>query len=148
MIEIKADQRQLDRVQRKLTRFLRDMADRTAANRQVALQLYGWAIRNFDQEGALVGGWKPLAESTVREKERIGKQKMLVRTGELRQGFESFHSKDNAGIRNRAPHAEYHHEGGIRLPRRRLLPPREVVNDIGLKVYQAYVERAARRANS
>lgn len=135
---------------RRLERAIASLKDRRQANRQVTVALYSWAIRNFDRGGALVGGWPPLAERTVREKERIGKQRIMVRTGELRQGFNTSYSNDDARIGNDVPYSVYHDSAEPRtsnLPRRQLLPSRDVVLDIGLRVYNAYIAKVTKSAN-
>lgn len=147
--EVKYDEHQLREMNRRLERFASHMADATPANREASIALYGWTIRNFDNEGRLHGGWAPLAPSTVKQKQRIGKEKMLVRSGSLRANFTQFYSKDNAGVGNQIKHAAYHHYGvpSRNLPRRELLPRRDKVLEIGLKVYGAYVARQVREAN-
>lgn len=149
MIKGKAEmnQAQLKAVQKRLTRFLERMKDRTAANREVSIQLYSWFARNYDTQGASVGGWAPLAESTVREKQRIGKTRMLIRSGQTRASFAPFYTAENAGVGSESEIARFLHEGTKRMPARELLPPREVTNDIGLKIYNKYVEREVERAN-
>jgi phage gpG-like protein len=148
MIETRVTAKSQEAFERKLRKFEGRLRDRTPANRQVSVQMYAWTIRNFDREGALLGGWSPLAPKTVREKSRIGKQKMLVRTGALRNSLVPFYSNDNAGIGSELEYSEYHQKGTDDLPKREMLPTREVVQEIGLKVYNAYVARATREANS
>lgn len=138
---------QLAAANRRLEGFARAMADLTPANREASIALYGFTIRNFDRQGALQGGWTPLAESTLKQKARIGKEQPLVRSGHMRAGFTSFYSRDNAGVGNEVTYSRFHHEGTGRLPQRELLPRRDVVLQIGLKVYGNYVEREALKAN-
>lgn len=146
-ISAQVNQRNVRAFEKRLERFLGEMANPTTANRQASIQLYGWCIRNFDSEGAFVGKWAELADSTIREKRRLGKEKMLVRTGELRAGFDAFYTRENAGVGNDVPHAIFHEEGTNTTPRRQLLPSRSTVLEIGLQVYGNYVARAAKRAN-
>lgn len=144
---VKLNEAQLAAANRRLEQFANAMADVTPANREASIALYGFTLRNFDRQGALQGGWKPLAPSTVRQKQRIGKEVPLVRTGHLRAGFTSFYSRDNAGVGNEVSYSRFHHEGTGRMPQRELLPTRENVLQIGLKVYGQYVAREARKAN-
>jgi phage gpG-like protein len=110
--------------------------------------LYGWTIRNFDRQGALQGGWSPLRPSTIRQKARIGKEVPLVRSGQMRANFTQFYSDENAGVGNAISYSKVHHEGTSKMARRELLPRRNVVLQIGLKVYGAYVDRQVARANA
>lgn len=121
---------------------------RRTANIAVSTQLYGWVIRNFDTEGSTFGGWKELKPATVRAKAKEGKEKMLVRSGTLRASFLPFHSNDNAGIGSELEYSEYHERGvpDRNLPRRPMLPPRKVVLETGMRVYQFYVAKAIRES--
>lgn len=116
--------------------------NRQPANRRASVALYGWIIRDYDQEGGLIGGWAPLAPATVKEKARIGKEKMLVRTGRLRNSFRSFYDNDVAGAGSDVTYSEFHEEGTARIPKRSMLPPRDVALDIGIKVYDHYIASA------
>lgn len=125
------------------------MEDTTQPNRQASIAMYGWLIRNYDREGATIGGWAPLSPRTIAEKKKLGKEKMLVRSGAMRQSFVPFHTKDNAGVGSELSYSKAHEDGNPsrNLPARPMLPPREVVLDIGIRVYGQYVAREARKAN-
>lgn len=147
LISAKVNEVQLAAANRRLERFASAMHDQTPANREASIAMLGYTYRNFDRQGALQGGWKPLAPSTVKQKQRIGKEQPLVRSGHMRAGFTSFYSRDNAGVGNEVSYSRFHHEGTRPMPQRLLLPTREKVLDIGLKVYGNYVAREARKAN-
>ena len=149
MIEATISGRSIQEVTRRLDRFQAAMEDTTPANRQASIAMYGWLIRNYDREGAAIGGWAPLAPSTIAEKKKIGKEKMLVRSGAMRQSFVPFYTRDNAGVGSELSYAKAHEDGGPsrNLPARPMLPPQAVVLDIGLRVYGQYVAREARKAN-
>jgi phage gpG-like protein len=148
VISAQVNQRQIAALEKKLDRFGAAMRNATPANRRASIALYRWVIDNFDSQGSSLrsGPWPPLAESTVREKARIGKNQMLVRSGELRSSFSSFYSRTNAGVRNTAAHAEFHEHGTAKMPQRKLFPERQTTLEIALKVYGAYVEDLARKA--
>lgn len=148
VVSAELNEQQLRAMNRKLERFADSIEHPIEANRQASIALYGWTIRNFDRQGALQGGWAPLKPRTVREKARIGKQVPLVRSGHMRSGFTQFYSDENAGVGNEVSYSKYHHFGTKHMARRELLPRRDVVLQIGLKVYGAYVERQVARANA
>jgi len=82
--------------------------------------------RNFTTEGSLVGGWAPLAESTVRGRIREGyggAHPILQRTGALRKSFYSFVDSKRAVITSKSPYFVYHQsrQPRKRLPRRAML---------------------------
>lgn len=141
---------QIAAVNAKLEKLYGKLARPIVANKAASIALYGQVIRNFDADGAMYGLWAALAPATVRQKERIGKEKMLVRTGHLRAGFVPFHDDHNAGVRNEVEYAAAHQFGvpERNLPARNMLPPRDAVLETGIKVYQFYVAQAAREANA
>lgn len=138
------------RLNRKLERFAYEVKNPTQANREASITIYGRIIRNFDQQNSQFGGWAPLSPRTVREKARIGKEQMLVRTGHLRQGFVPFHSNDNAGVRNAVEYAAAHQHGvpSRNLPARPMLLNREAVLDIGIKIYTRWVQKQTAAVNA
>ena len=80
---------------------------------------------NFKTEGSLVGGWKPLARSTVQGRIRAGfggEHPILPRTGALRKSFYSFVDQRKAVVSSRSPYFVYHQS---RLPRKKI--PRRAI---------------------
>jgi phage gpG-like protein len=123
-------------------RLARAVKDRTPANRRASVQLYGWIIRNYDREGGLASGWAPLAPETVKRKAKAGKEKILVWSGRLRNSFRGFYDNDAAGAGSDVTYSEFHEEGRDSLPKRKMLPERDVALDIGIQVYDHYIESA------
>jgi len=147
LISAQINDRQVAALNRRLDRFADAMKDPTPANREASIAMYGFLIRNFDRAGGLQGGWTPLSPKTVKEKARIGKERMLVRSGALRSSFLPFHSRENAGVGSELEYSKYHQEGTVHIPQREMLPRREKVLEIGLKVYGNYVARESRKAS-
>ena len=82
--------------------------------------------RNFVTEGGLVGGWKPLAPTTVAGRVREGypgEHPILQKTGALRKSFYSFVDSKRAVISSKSPYFVYHQSRQPRkwLPRRAIL---------------------------
>jgi len=76
--------------------------------------------RNFVTEGGLVGGWRPLAPSTVRGRIREGyggEHPILQKTGKLRKSFFSTVTDNRAMVTSRSPYFAFHQS---RLPRKKL----------------------------
>ena len=75
--------------------------------------------RNFETEGGLVGGWKPLSAGTVagRIREGFGAHPILQKTGALRKSFYSIVDSKRAFISARSPYYPFHQS---RMPRTRL----------------------------
>lgn len=148
VVSVEMNQEQLQSLNRRLERFSESIERPIEANREASIALYGWTLRNFNRQGAFQGGWAPLAERTIQQKARIGKEVPLVRSGALRSGFTQFYTAENAGVGNEVRYSRYHHEGAENLPQRELLPRRDVVLQIGVRVYEAYVARQVARANN
>jgi phage gpG-like protein len=135
----------LERLERRLTLYGAALQRPAEANRRVSIAFYGFVIRNFQREGSLVGGWEPLAERTIQEKARLGKERMLARSGTLKNSFVPFHSATNAGVGSEVEYAQYLHEGTKYMTARSLLPNRAQALEMGMRVYEAYVVSQARR---
>ena len=81
---------------------------------------------NFETEGRLVGGWKPLAPSTVAGRMREGyggEHPILQKTGALRQSFYSRVDNRRAFVSASSPYFAFHQsrKPRTRLPRRAML---------------------------
>jgi phage gpG-like protein len=134
-----------------LSRMARTAAaahDHTVPNRQIATQLHGWVLRNFQAGGGLqTPPWRPLAGSTLKQKSAKGYSgSPLVRTGHLRQSFRPFSDNDRAGVRSEVPYGQYHESGTSRLPQRAMLPNSEVTIDYAVRIYERWAAQVARTA--
>lgn len=87
------------------------------------------ALRNFDESGAVMqrGGWKPLSQVTlnIKKREGYGGQPIMVRTGLLRDYFETSDPVINQGmssikVYNPVHYAKFH-QTGYGIPQRILL---------------------------
>lgn len=122
--------------------------DRRIPNRQLATQLYGWVLRNFQQSGKLqTPTWDPLKPSTAKQKARKGYSPIpLIRTGHLRQSFRQFYDNNQAGVGSEVPYSQYHEGGTDTLPQRAMLPPEPVALDFAVRVYDRWIEGLTRSA--
>lgn len=122
--------------------------DRRTPNRQLAIQLYGWVLRNFQQGGGLQRPpWRPLSPSTLKQKQRKGYSGTpLIRTGHLRQSFRQFYDNDQAGVGSEVPYSQYHETGTRHLPQRAMLPPQEVALDFAARIYDHWLASIAKSA--
>lgn len=137
-----AGNRNLERLERKLMRLRAGVSDPTQANRQVSIALQAFVIRNFQLEGRLVaGGWAPLAPATIKEKRRIGKEKKLVRTGDLKNSFTPFFDKTTAGVGSDLSYAASHQFGlpERNLPARSMIPSPKQTAEISIKIYEQFI---------
>ena len=118
------------------------------ANQKISIQLYGWVIRNYTRQGALIGGWAPLARQTVRAKEREGySSNILLRTGVLKNNYAFYHTNEEAGVGNRIPYSLFHEEGSPArgLPPRRQMPNEEEMQKMAGEVLSVHLQSAAER---
>jgi phage gpG-like protein len=123
-------------------------ADTTVPNRQLAIQLQGWVLRNFQRGGSLqTPNWAPLKPSTAKQKARKGYSSTpLIRTGHLRQSFRPFYSREQAGIGSEVPYGKYHETGTSRLPQRAMMPPADVAIAYARQIYERWAASLARSA--
>lgn len=80
---------------------------------------------NFGQQGRIYGLWSVLAQSTRKQRARLGfgaARPILVRTGTLRKGTRIKNIKDDEGtIANEVDYAKYHQFGTKKIPQRVVL---------------------------
>jgi phage gpG-like protein len=119
--------------------------DFTRPNREIAIELYRWMLRNYDSGGSLVGGWTPLSPRTAAYKAKRGWSTVPLapRTGRLRMGFSYSSNNERAVAFNPVPYSAYHDKGAPsrNLPRRQLLPNAENVEKYAARIYQAHVDK-------
>jgi phage gpG-like protein len=122
--------------------------DTAVPNRQLATQLYGWILRNFQSGGTLqTPSWAPLKASTAKQKARKGYSSApLIRTGHLRQSFRPFWDKEQAGVGSEVRYAQYHESGTPTIPQRAMMPSEAVAVDYAQKIYGRWAEGLAKTA--
>lgn len=133
---------------RRFNVLVSESRDRRVPNRQLATQLTGWTLRNFQQGGSLqTPAWAPLKASTAKQKARQGYSPMpLVRTGHYRQSFRPFYDNDTAGTGSEVPYSKYHETGTKNLPQRAALPSEQVALGYAVQVYERWAANLARTA--
>ncbi len=150
LLSVELNESHLASYRKRLAFFSNQMRNPTEANRQASVALYGFVIRNFQREGGLVGGWVPVTAKTAAQKSRIGKERLLVRSGHLKASFRPFYSREQAGVGSELIYSRTHQLGdpARNIPARRMLPDAQQTLDIGVKIYGLFVEREAKRANA
>jgi len=139
-----------DEIAGKFRNLARKVANKLPPNKALAVQLFGDMQRNFETLGSTFGyPWEPLAESTLREKARLGYSPLpLRRTGFLKNTAYSNATGEFAEVGYLASYASYHDDTddkyvpGKRLPRRRLLPPLDFAYRQGVAVYEWYIRQS------
>lgn len=105
------------------------------ANKKASIKLYQWVLRNFQEEGALAGGWEPLAPSTIAYKAEHGYSRMLQNTGAMRSSFLPYSDDKLARVGSALAYSATHDQGSGRVPQRRLLPNEEDVQPMVMEIY-------------
>lgn len=116
------------------------------ANKKIAIQLYGWVIRNYENEGRLVGGWAPIQKATIRRKTKAGySSKILLQTGVLKNNYGFYSTDQEAGVGNRTPYSIFHETGVPQrgLPQRRQMPAEEDARNEAEAVLGVHLKSAA-----
>ena len=114
--------RQVQQMLRRLARAAARGGGSTALHARYAIIASQWIDRNFQQQGGLVGGWKPLSPNTIAGR-RKGSSVILQDTGLLRASFTP-QWDDKAAVVGSADERSLWHEKGTRpytiAPRRRI----------------------------
>lgn len=127
---------------------------------RVVIDLLAWIQKNFRQEGALVGGWPELSKSyeKYKNKYRPGAP-ILVWDGKLKHSFEkksSMPGRPVSGdtriiIGTDVKYAKYHEQTqylGSMMPHRKMLPPKDVAEQISKKAVETYVKSIVKDYNA
>lgn len=136
-----------DEIGRKLKDLAKKVKDRTTPAKQLAVQLYGDTLRNFETNGAFFENpWPQLAISTQHYKSAHGWYVMLVRTGVLRNGFYQYSNNNFAAVGNKVPYASFHETGTSRMPRRQIMPSKEWAAERGITIFKGYLAKSVQEA--
>lgn len=132
---------------KRLTALAAKVRDRSKPAKQLAVQLYGDTLRNFNTNGAYFKNpWAQLAVSTQHYKSSKGWYVMLVRTGNMRQRFYQESSATYAAVGNSAEYSSFHEEGTRHMPRRQILPSKEWASQRGIVVFQEYLKTSVKES--
>jgi phage gpG-like protein len=100
-----------------------------------------WVQENFKSEGGKVGGWAPLADSTIesrmRRRNKTGAIRILQDTGTLRMKWKHNFGPDFAATVSAVEYGIFHETGTKKMPQRRILPKPEEVADKIKEVFAA-----------
>ena len=113
------------------------LANFKRANAKAVVITEKWIQQNFKQEGAMVGGWKKLAPSTVAMRRR-GSNKILQDTGRLKNEWKKQWTSKYGLIQASMPYAITHHKG-LGVPKRQIIPTEPQIMPELLKVYGTHV---------
>lgn len=129
------------------------MKKRRTVNGRAVLIVDRWIQKNFQSEGEKVGGWEPLAESTILARRTSTKKrkgnKILQDTGQLKTRWKHYWSHKYAKITSNVPYAVYHDSDKPRkgnLPRRQILPDAKHIMPQLKKVYNHFVKTQIKRS--
>lgn len=118
-IETSAVQRRFGKLSDLIGNKTKDLIEDVAGVVQVGLE------DNFSTQGGYLGRWKPLKQSTIKDKNRkgFGSRKMLVRTGRLENSFDTRNVKaESAEVGSYGvDYAEYHNDGTRNMPQRKIV---------------------------
>lgn len=132
----------IEELKRTVEERRRELANFRTPYTRASTFLDQWVQRNFQTEGGKVGGWEPFSPVTLEQiaRQDPGRQpaKLLQKTGRLRITFLPFVEDDNAGIGTELPYSKGHHEGEGRLPKRQLLPTKDLVMADIRRIFKNY----------
>ena len=129
----------------RLASLKEDFSERGAL-KAIGMRQLRWINQNFEGEGSLAGGWKPLAASTIARR-RKGSRRILQDTGRLRASFDMFGMRvtsETVTVGSVNTVAEYHEHGTSRLPQRRMLLNSPEVQELAEKLINAMIKKYER----
>lgn len=143
MIDIKVN---TDKLNRAMQRKINTLSDYEEPLRESGEWLLKDVDTNFRKQGALFGrGWKPLADSTRRQRARQGyppARPILERTGRLRRGNKIKKvTKDTLTIGNDVDYFKYHQTGTRKMPQRKVLDIRSVAEIAIGRIFKDWLGR-------
>lgn len=125
----------MDNVIRTLRKAKRKAENMLPLSRMIANQLKKTVMRNFEAQGRPTK-WKPLSPRYRAWKKEHGyTDKILVRTGRLRQSINTRYTNDEAAVYTGVKYGVLHQTGTRRLPKRPFL----VLPNEDLPIYERIV---------
>lgn len=116
----------LDAVIRRLDKAKAEMGKTELAFKRSVAVIDRWVQENFKTEGGKVGGWVPLADSTIesrmRRRNKQGEIRILQDNGNLRRNWKHLFGKDHGGIVSGTDYGIFPQTGTSKMPQRRILP--------------------------
>jgi phage gpG-like protein len=126
---------------RKMKKIGGGLSNRRKLNARVVVLLDRWIQKNFQQEGKLVGGWKPLSPATIAQRRKKGAgAKILQDTGQLRSRWKKQWTSKFAKVQSGVPYSEIHHKGLGNVPERQILPEEHQIKPQLIKLFGDYVK--------
>lgn len=116
--------------------------------------VYRFVLKNFQSQGQQVGGWAPLADSTMAWKEKHGYSMILQNVGNLKNNWRPIIGPSSGILRSATNYGIYHDSdqprkqkrgGGDRLPRRRILPTSDEMKAPFRKILEFEITNAYNR---
>lgn len=109
-IQLSVDVRGMARMRTILNRLAKRATTRRDLHAQWAVLALNWINRNFQSEGGMVGGWKPLSPNTLAAR-RGGSGRILQDTGQLRASFIPRWTSEDASVGSAMKTALWHEKG-------------------------------------
>jgi len=137
----------LKEVAARIDKAKRDMGSTELAFKRSVAVIDGWIQRNFREEGGKVGGWAPLADSTIErrmKRNKGGMIRILQDNGQLRERWKHTWSKNHAAVVSAVDYGIFHETGTKKMPQRRILPTLEEIWPSIEKLFDEHIRRALR----
>lgn len=114
--------------------------------RSIGTELHKSFQENFDQRGALFGGW-PERKPVIRKGERIDTWPLLEKTGEMRNSFDEKITSTSIVLFNSASYFPFHQSKESRqvLPRRIMMKIDQERKTFIVKAFQQYLVTLMRK---
>lgn len=124
------------------------LKNRETVNAQATVVVDRWIQENFQSGGAKAmggAGWRPLAPATVALRRKglggVPSASVLQDKGDLKKRWKHLWTPRLAKVQSGVDYGQYHEEGTKHLPVRRILPTRDQIRPLLLKLYGKFIDK-------
>lgn len=115
--------------EKKIKRKIKGLQNRRSYYAQAVVIVDRWIIKNFETEGQAVGGWQPLADSTLLARQRgygdyvkSSSPRILQNKRDLKGKWKHMSTARFAKIQSGVEYGKAHNYGYKHIPKRQILP--------------------------
>lgn len=129
-------------LQARFKSMARKIKNRRPLFKRIGIKLLNKINEGFEQEENDGKKWTPLAESTIAQRRKEGKGAMILQdTGRLKGSYTSQVTGDTLRVGTNVEYAPIH-EFGKDVPKRPMLPSREITLGIALSTTEGFIKEA------
>lgn len=130
-------------VEARFKAMARRIRNRRPLFKRIGIKLLNEINEGFEQEKNDGKSWTPLALKTIEQRRKAGKGAMILQdTGRLKGSYTSQFNNNTLRVGTNVEYAPTHEFGTNNIPKRQMLPSREVTLGIALSVTEGFIREA------